>query len=82
MQKEYLGSSESGHNLTKYTLSSGVELILNEEELEELFYGSHYQDGIKALQNQLLKAETRLEASNNVLKFYKQFESALAKLKL
>lgn len=82
MQKEYIGSLTNRHNLTEYHLSSGISVTLNQEELEELFKGSHYQDEIKELQNQLLKAETRLEASNNVLKLYKQFESALAKLKL
>jgi len=37
MQKEYIGSLGVRHNLTKYTLTNGVEVILNKQEEEELF---------------------------------------------
>lgn len=37
MIKEYIGSIGNRHNLTKYTLTNGVEVILNEQEEQELF---------------------------------------------
>ena len=40
MIKEYIGSEGTRHNLTKYTLSNSVKVILNDEELEELFYNT------------------------------------------
>ena len=36
MQKEYLGTINNRHSLTKYTLSNGIEVTLTTEELEEL----------------------------------------------
>ena len=54
MIKEYLASVETEfglrHNLTKYTLSNNVEVILNEEEMEELFGGSKLGSEIEILQ--------------------------------
>ena len=58
MIKEYVGSFETEfglrHNLTKYTLSNGIEIILNEEEIEELFKGSKLWGDIE-----ILKAENQ-----------------------
>lgn len=44
MIKEYIGSLGNRHNLTKYTLTNGVEVTLNEQEEEELFSGSIFRD--------------------------------------
>ena len=49
MIKEYVGSFETKHNCTKYTLSNGIEIILNEEEIEELFKGSKLGNEIESL---------------------------------
>lgn len=53
MQKEYVGSVETEfglrHNLTKYTLRNGVEVILNEDEMEELFKGSKLGSEVESL---------------------------------
>ena len=49
MQKEYIGSVETRHNLTKYTLRNGIEVILNDEELEEIFKGSKLGNEIESL---------------------------------
>lgn len=49
MQKEYVASLNSRHNLTKYILSNGVEIILNEDEMEELFKGSKLGNEIESL---------------------------------
>ena len=53
MIKEYIGSVETEfglrHNLTKYTLSNGIEIILNDDELQELFEGSKLSSEIEIL---------------------------------
>ena len=49
MIKEYIGSLETRHNCTKYTLSNGIEIILNEEEMEEFFKGSKLGNEIESL---------------------------------
>ena len=52
--KEYIGSFETEyglrHGLTKYTLSTGAEIILNEDEIEELFKGSRLGRELENLQ--------------------------------
>lgn len=49
MTMEYMASVDSRYNLTKYTLNSGVEIILNVEEMEELFKGSKLGKEIESL---------------------------------
>ena len=49
MQKEYIGSLETRHNLTKYTLSNNIEVILSDNEMEELFNGSKLGNEIESL---------------------------------
>lgn len=56
MQKEYLASLDTKyglrHNLTKYTLRNGVEIVLNDDEMEELFKGSKLGSEIEILQSE------------------------------
>ena len=49
MTTEYIASLNSRHQLMKYTLSNGVEVILNEEEMKELFKGSKLGNEIESL---------------------------------
>jgi hypothetical protein len=49
MQKEYIGSINTRHNLTKYILSNDVEITLNEDEMEEIFKGSKLGNEIESL---------------------------------
>ena len=49
MQKEYIGSINTRHHLTKYTLSNNVEIILNDEELEEIIKSSKLGNEIEIL---------------------------------
>lgn len=61
MIKEYIGSLGNRHNLTKYTLTSGVEVILNEQEEEELFSGSIFrEDTIEGLNEKIQDLELDL----------------------
>lgn len=56
MIKEYITEHNGQFNVTKYTLSSGNEIYLNEDEFDELFYGSEHYDEIK-LELNYLKSE-------------------------
>ena len=67
MQKEYIGSLGNRHNLTKYTLSNGAEVILNEEELEELYNKSPLTENVQSLESQLLKSETQREHYRSII---------------
>ena len=49
MQKEYIGSLDTRHNLTKYILNNGIDIILNEDEMEELFKSSKLGNEIESL---------------------------------
>ena len=74
MQKEYIGGLNS---TTKFSLSTGTEVILSEEELEELYYGSHLGDEIKALENQNQKLSIKNEYYKELLQ---SFNSILKKM--
>ena len=82
MQKEYVGSVEteygSRHNLTKYTLTSGVEVVLNEQELEELFEGSKLGNEIKILESENMKLNHQKENYRGLIK---SLNSILAEMK-
>ena len=78
MQKEYIGSVDTRHNLTKYTLTNNVEVILNDDELQELFEGSKLGNEIEILQSENMK----LEYQRNYYKgLIKNFNSILAEMK-
>ena len=48
MIKEYLGTINNRHELTKYTLSNNTEVTLTTEEIEELFYNIDLDLDMKA----------------------------------
>ena len=82
MQKEYIGSLETKiglrHNLTKYTLRSGVEVILSDEELEELFKGSKLGSEIESLRAENKKVTYQRDYYKGLIK---SLNSILAEMK-
>ena len=78
MQKEYLASVETRHNLTKYTLTNNVEVILNEDEMEELFKGSKLGNEIESLRAENQKLEYQRGYYKGLIK---NFNSILAEMK-
>lgn len=78
MTKEYIGSVDTRHNLTKYTLRNGIEVILNDEELEEIFKGSKLGNEIEILQSENMKLEHQRDYYKGLIK---NFNSILAEMK-
>ena len=82
MIKEYLGSFETEfglrHNLTKYTLRNGVEIVLNDDEMEELFKGSKLGSEIEILQSENMKLAHQKE---NYKSLIKNFSNILIEMK-
>ena len=76
--KEYIGSVEFRHGLTKYTLSNDVEIILNAEEMEELFNGSKLGTEIKSLRAENMKLAHQKEYYRGLIK---NFNSVLVEMK-
>ena len=81
MIKEYMGSFETEfglrHNLTKYTLSSGIEVILNNDELQELFEGFKLGNEIKILKSENMKLNYQKEHYKGLIK---NFNSVLVEM--
>ena len=78
MIKEYVGSFEFRHQLTKYTLSNGVDVILNEDEMEELFKGSKLGSDIESLKAENQKLEHQKEYYKGLIK---NFSNILTEMK-
>ena len=82
MQKEYIGSVETEyglrHNLTKYTLRNGVEIVLNDDEMEELFKGSKLGSEIEILQSENMKLAHQKENYRGLIK---NFSNILTEMK-
>ena len=78
MIKEYVGSFEFRHQLTKYTLSNGVEVILNDDELQELYEGSKLGGKIKILESENMKLEYQRDYYKGLIK---NFNSILAEMR-
>ena len=78
MIKEYVGSFEFRHQLTKYILSNGVEVILNEDEMEELFKGSKLGSEIEILQSENMKLAHQKENYRGLIK---NFSNILTEMK-
>ena len=72
MIKEYVGSFETEyglrHNLTKYTLRNGVEIVLNDDEMEELFKGSKLGSEIEILQSENMKLAHQKENYKSLIR--------------
>ena len=81
MQKEYIGSVETEfglrHNLVKYTLSNGVEVVLSDDELQELYGGSKLWSKIKILESENMKLEYQRDYYKGLIK---NFNSVLAEM--
>ena len=78
MQKEYIGSVDTRHNLTKYILTNGVEVILSDDEMEELFKGSKLGNEIESLRAENQKLEYQRDYYKGLIK---NFNSILAEMK-
>jgi hypothetical protein len=72
MIKEYVASVETEfglrHNLVKYTLSNGVEVVLSDDELLELFEGSKLWGKIKILESENQKLEYQRDYYKGLIK--------------
>ena len=83
--KEYIGSVETEyglrHNLTKYTLRNGVEIILNEEEMEELLKGSKLGGDIEILKAENMKLAHQKENYRGLILDFKSVLSQMEKVK-
>lgn len=77
MTKEYIGSLGTRHNLTKYVLSTGVEVVLSDAELQELFEGSKLGNEIKILESENMKLDYQKEHYRNLIK---NFNSVLVEM--
>ena len=78
MITEYLGSFEFRHSLTKYTLSTGVEVILNEDEMEELFKDSKLGKEIESLKAENQKLEYQRDYYKSLIR---NFSNILTEMK-
>ena len=82
MIKEYVGSFETEyglrHNLTKYTLRNGVEIVLNDDEMEELFKGSKLGSEIEILQSENMKLAHQKENYRGLIR---DFSNILTEMK-
>ena len=78
MIKEYIGSVDTRHNLTKYTLTNNVEIILNEDEMEEFFKSSKLGNEIESLRAENQKVTYQKEHYKGLIK---NFNSILVEMK-
>ena len=81
MIKEYIGSVEFRHQLTKYTLSSGLEFILSDNEMEEMFEGSKLGRDIEILKAENQKLESQKEHYKGLILDFKSVLSQMEKVK-
>ena len=85
MTEEYVGSFETEfglrHNLTKYILRNGVEVILNEEEMEELFGGSKLGSEIVSLKAENQKLEHQKEYYRGLILDFKSVLNQMEKVR-
>ena len=82
MATEYVGSVETEyglrHNLTKYTLRNGVEIVLNDDEMEELYKGSKLGSEIEILQSENQKLEYQRDYYKSLIR---NFSNILTEMK-
>ena len=81
MIKEYVGSFETEfglrHQLTKYILRNDVEIVLNEDELKELFEGSKLGNKIEIFKAENMKLAHQKEYYKGLIK---NFNNILAEM--
>ena len=85
MTKEYIGSVETEfglrHNLTKYILRNGVEIVLNDDEMEELFKNSKLTNEIEILKAENMKLAHQKENYRGLILDFKSVLSQMEKVK-
>ena len=85
MTKEYIGSVETEfglrHNLTKYILRNGVEVILNDDEMEELFKYSKLGRELENLRAENQKLESQKEYYRGLILDFKSVMNLMEKVK-
>ena len=81
MIKEYVGSFEFRHGLTKYTLSNGVEIVLNDDEMAELFNSSKLRGEIESLRAGNQKLEHQKEYYKGLILDFKLVMNLMEKIK-
>ena len=81
MIAEYMGSVETRHNLTKYTLSNGVEVVLSDGELQELFDGSKLGNEIKILESENMKLQHQKEHYRDLILDFKSVLNEMEKVR-
>ena len=86
MTKEYIGTRGARHNLTKYTLTSGVEVKLSDEDIIELAKETDTYEELKQelsdKTDEILVLETKLEHYKEPLRAFKFFQESLDNLRL
>ena len=82
MIKEYMASVETEyglrHQLTKYTLSNGVDVILNEDEIKELFKNSKLGREMESLKAENMKLAHQKKYYKDLIK---NFSNILTEMK-
>ena len=85
MIAEYIGSVETEfglrHNLTKYILRNGVEVILSDDEMKELFEDSKLGKEIQSLKAENQKLEHQKENYRGLILDFKSVLSQMEKVK-
>ena len=83
--KEYIGSFETEfglrHQLIKYILSNGIEVILNEAEMEELFEGSKLGGELENLKAENQKVTYQRDYYKGLILDFKSVLSQMEKVK-
>lgn len=81
MQKEYITEYNGQFNVTKFTLSTGTEVYLSEQEQEELFDGSSVSEDLRtklhSTKNEVLGLETKLEHKQKIIDSYLAFQDLI-----
>lgn len=81
MQKEYITEYNGQFNVTKFTLSTGTEVYLSEDEQEELFDNSSVSEELRNklhnTKNEVLGVETKLEHKQKIIDSYLAFQDLI-----
>ena len=85
MIKEYVASVETEfglrHNLTKYILRNGVEVILSDDEIEEFFKNSKLGRELENLRAENQKLESQKEYYKGLIRNFKSIMNLMEKVK-
>ena len=81
MQKEYITEYNGEFNITKFTLSTGTEVYLSEDEQEELFNNFEgiilLRNDLYNTKNEVLGLETKLEHKQKIIDSYLAFQDLI-----